>query len=832
MFTTTPSGYARLPTFSAVIDSLASGLGVARNKEDSLTDLGSFSGRIDVYSGLPHRSGLQDQLLDLMAGTNAALRNLIRARLLDAETVLTNARAVPLLTNATEKEGLRCFIEILVVPWIAQILDDAKEKDPRSLLGSARMLLKAHAKSLTGGPTSYLDTWKEEVKQAIHGVNAREFRSMLAKLDSRSQRKHSTIERDLANLRTEMQSIVSSKEIDAAVDVVRGLYLAGMATMRLSTMAAEIIPEQDILLLIANNLCADKDEQREGDVTQEKQQNSLCMYWHCLAPNSTLVKEYNQLSAMLDDVDAANFDKLRADSSEVAPSGLLTFVIDYMEGRWHLRHGRDELAKQCLQRIVASANDRQLGKIAADAASLLIALRLTEPGPLKFEMLNPLMRVRIDNMPQATEIYLDSTPTPFADWSPLPQPSFYDSHLMKCVAFFNEVPRAPGVSAICNPLKHFDESLENLIIQSRQADASLAKASRKKPAIVGTSIKPYQVLRDHFYYRNELFGWNSPDLPGMDAYAMLPPLDQHRLLRFVDSEQYQHDLKAHNLLPPTQDSVEFGYDKFYAEYLGVPYVRGLIELSRTEVIPPSDFSAHDPRHLCLAALHGYIIYPIDECEIEACIADDSPYIKTIATRIEDFRVMVADFNEKQKSVGQYFGGTITITIDDDPFTLEQFEFIGLGESAIAQAALQYERDRNYSKWGRSERINHFAQEYGFANIEELKMFLDRLNNEAQVIGYESYGTICTATRFMDYLGKKYIGHANMKPALDALHQKWDFLQQQSAFTIERYLACRILGSHEPYFVDVNGKGVLIELLEGRFVGAAIVSSRFDSPKGL
>lgn len=58
MLAATPSTYARLPTFSAVIDGLASGLGIARNKEDALVGLASFGGRIDIYNGSPSRSGL------------------------------------------------------------------------------------------------------------------------------------------------------------------------------------------------------------------------------------------------------------------------------------------------------------------------------------------------------------------------------------------------------------------------------------------------------------------------------------------------------------------------------------------------------------------------------------------------------------------------------------------------------------------------------------------------------------------------------------------------------------------------------------------------------
>lgn len=545
MFTATPPAYARLPTFTAVIDCLASGLGITRNKEDALADLGSFSGRIDAYSGSPHRSGLQDRLLDLLAGSNKVLRSLVQARLLDAETELTNARAIPLVTEVTEAEGLRRFIAIWAALWIAQMLADARQH-PGSLLDSARLLLEVHAASPTGDTTSYLATWKAALKQAIpEGVNAREFRSTLTRLDQRSQRKHSSIELDLANLRVEMQSAFSSpQELDAAVDAVRRLYLSGMATMRLCAMAAEIIPEHDLLALVTGKLLAGQDW--TGDSPEEAQHSRIRMYWDYLDP-AKLSIEYERLCDPVRHQDEARFDKLRVDSRAVDPAGLWMPAIDFREGYWHLCHGRNELAKQCLQRVVASASGRQLGDIAAYAASFLIALRLTEPGPFKFEALNPLMRVRIDNMPQSIEMYIDSIPTPFSDWSPRPKPSFYDSHLMGCVACFNDLPRAPDVFAICNPLQRFDADLESLITQSRQVGARLTEVRRKRPAIVGTSVKPYQVLRDHFYYRDALFGLKSSNLPGMDAYAMLSQPDQLRLLRFVDPEQFQLDLQAHGL---------------------------------------------------------------------------------------------------------------------------------------------------------------------------------------------------------------------------------------------------------------------------------------------
>src|ERR1700721_2649910 len=100
-------------------------------------------------------------------------------------------------------------------------------------------------------------------------------------------------------------------------------------------------------------------------------------------------------------------------------------------------------------------------------------------------------------MQQLNELTVNCTPTPFSDWSPRPTPSFYDSHLMMCVAFFNSLPRAPNVSAICNQMRRFDASVENMIKQSGEVGTRMKEVDRKRPAIFGTSIKPYQVLRDY-----------------------------------------------------------------------------------------------------------------------------------------------------------------------------------------------------------------------------------------------------------------------------------------------------------------------------------------------
>jgi hypothetical protein len=490
---------------------------------------------------------LQDRILDLLAGSDARLRNVVKARLLDAETALTDARAVPLVTRATEAEGLRRFIEVWAIPWFAELLDDARRYSG-SVLDSARLLLEAHFASHEDDAAVFLGTLKAALKQAIpEGVSAPEFHSMLARLDHRSQRKLSTIEQDLANLRVEMQKGISNtKELDAAIERVRHLYIAGMAIMRFCALAAKTMPEQDFVGLIAVELRAGPKRTSAQDKARLER---LTVYWDCLDPDMLLSLKFKQLSAPQSYPEGSNFTDLRAQNCEIDPEGLWLPAIDFTEGYWHLCHGRNDLAKQCLGRIIIKASTRQLGQIAAKASSYLIALQLIESAPAKFEMLNPLMRTRVENISQTTTLQAAGIPTPFGEWSPRPDPSFYDLHLMACVNLFNELPLARGLP-LCNPLQRFDGTLHDLIRQASKAGARFPETSRKRPAIEGTSVKPYQVLRDHLYYRHELFGTvpsNMPDLPGMDEYWMLSETDKLRLLRFVDPVQFDHDLRTHDL---------------------------------------------------------------------------------------------------------------------------------------------------------------------------------------------------------------------------------------------------------------------------------------------
>ena len=282
----------------------------------------------------------------------------------------------------------------------------------------------------------------------------------------------------------------------------------------------------------------------------------------------------------------------------------------------------------------------------------------------------------------------------------------------------------------------------------------------------------------------------------------------------------------------SQDSSDYGYQEFYDTYLGVQCNQGLMCLSSDSLIPPSTFSAKEPRHVCLAALHGHLIYPFDEVTLKERVKEDGPYSKTLSARIQAFAETASEFNYHQRKVGWMSGGKLTLSLDNnDPFTLEQFNCVGLGGTEIAKAALEYETDREFFSLGQSGQLNHFARHLGFPNIEALKMFVRRLDDEAKNMGFSSYATICVATRYLDHLSKVYEAQPNARPALEEIRSKRDLLQRETVFVIERFMACRLLHEKKSFYVDINDEGVQIALHEGPFRGnAGTVTSQYLSDR--
>jgi hypothetical protein len=274
----------------------------------------------------------------------------------------------------------------------------------------------------------------------------------------------------------------------------------------------------------------------------------------------------------------------------------------------------------------------------------------------------------------------------------------------------------------------------------------------------------------------------------------------------------------------SSDAFAFGYAEFYHQYLSVPAYRTLVELSGAPLPSPKVFSVHDPLHVALAAQHGHQVFPVDEAAIKARVKDGEPYARNVESRMAEFRQMVAAHNARQERISMFSGGAIKIVIEDAPFTMEEFEAVGLGQSAIAHAAMQFEHDRAFFLLGHSGRLNHFAREYGFPNLQKLTAHIRELDQAAQRLGAPSYAVLCTTSRYIDHILARSDGDPETTVAVAALREQRALLMRESVFLVERFVACRNPDADMPFHIEVFEDGASIEVRGDRHAGQAIVSS--------
>lgn len=89
-----------------------------------------------------------------------------------------------------------------------------------------------------------------------------------------------------------------------------------------------------------------------------------------------------------------------------------------------------------------------------------------------------------------------------------------------------------------------------MVERSKKPGASLSAKLRRAPAISGTSVLPYEVLKFPEYFLLMVMdprGENRIETPGLEDYSRLGRDDQLRVLRYVDADRFRQDLAAYSL---------------------------------------------------------------------------------------------------------------------------------------------------------------------------------------------------------------------------------------------------------------------------------------------
>ena len=523
----TADGFARLPTYTEIIDGMANGLGLVRNREEYLAELAQYDKRAALYTGSKSSRGLVEKILLQFCGKSAVFRHAVRTQLIDFEGFISELRSLPLHTDAPRNDGVRAFLDHIALPWAASALRDLDTLQSSPAWRASEIINEAERSRCT-----LLEAWKAHMKALIPpGLKVPEFRKAIGRATATSQRKIEGIEEDISNLADE----ISSSGLEAKDEFIlaaRNTYFAGMALMRFSCLVRPYIEEAQLVTTLVGLINA---EDYSTDPWEEIQKD----LGHVDPPS--LVR-YVIHSACWDE---SLFEAALAQARQSSSTPSLSHYLPALRAYKHISHDERELAMQQLQLVLNAAGHRQVGEIAEWAASMLIALHLHTDAPKTHLALNQLVRTRIDNLAQREEMVLGIVLTPFSRFSARPEVDTYTQHMLESINRFLLHPRAPGVEVPFLYLDKLDRFLGACFEVENALPPGSAGPDTTKLVLPGVAIPAYELLRDIGFYRAYLSTDDAPVFEYVDRYLSSTDGVQLSILKRLDPIAFAQDMQRY-----------------------------------------------------------------------------------------------------------------------------------------------------------------------------------------------------------------------------------------------------------------------------------------------
>ncbi len=505
---------------------MANGLGLVRNREDNLIQLAQYDKRADVYSGV-RGPGLVERLLSLFCGANELLQRQIRETLTDLEQQISELRSEPLHTNAPYQQGLAAFLEHLILPWSAQALW-LGSYFPTSTAWCVGAIIHDAARS----NSTVLEAWKRQIRALLPpDMKVPEFRKTISKATSTSPRKIEGIEKDVLRLGDEIENFhLADKQ--AFLERVRSTYIAGMALTRCVLAAKPYINEVQLISTLVKLIA-------EDNYSTDPQVEIEAAVGHVEPPAIFFAAIFGE------GWNEPLIDAALCQAQELSSVPEVAHYLPALRAYKHISHDERGAAMKELHLVVDAASDRQIGQVAEWAASMLIALHLHTSPPKTHLALNPLVRVRIDNLAQRLDIQALTAPTPFAVHSATPKIDTYDLHMLESIKLFLSHPRAPGIQVPFLYLERIELLLQSLLEAVATPSSRLVGWDSKKLVLPGISVPTYELVRDLAAYLDYLLTLSSPEMKSLNHYCWSTDADKKRILELIDPASFRRDVERY-----------------------------------------------------------------------------------------------------------------------------------------------------------------------------------------------------------------------------------------------------------------------------------------------
>ncbi|WP_129590597.1 hypothetical protein [Stutzerimonas stutzeri] len=428
----------------------------------------------------------------------------------------------------------------------------------------------------------------------ITEANTADFRSSLNKITTKSDIKLKTIEDKIGKLNQNFSSRDCKEELPDKVKNVRAAYIAGTAIQRFIGHLSNGTPDiHSASLLGILKYYINEFTNQAQKKTQDNFHQSHIILHHDMIGSSNCFPEPDLDTSIMEIFNCYERFVATRTIEECAPLAYALEIIDraasdttpvreaialleqdkdfeifkpvhhYLKARLQIIEGDNTSALLNLKDILNCSKKQQLGEIAVIAASYAITLELKKPGRWINNSLDPFIICLAQNKQQNVSIEIPM-PTPFWTFSKNPQVTDSTKLVFEAISLINSITLQNATSTtdeLCNPLSKLEKHLSKLLKIHRKLCQSVAfdeesiktatsttfNNSLKSKSILRTHhAKPYEVIRDLYFYINEFFGQAEIEIheklnPAILEYLNLPPQLQLTILKTLDEDAFRSD---------------------------------------------------------------------------------------------------------------------------------------------------------------------------------------------------------------------------------------------------------------------------------------------------
>ncbi|MCL6264490.1 hypothetical protein [Craterilacuibacter sp. RT1T] len=499
---------------------------------------------------------------------------------LKIENILSRLKSTPIFSPKSRLHGDLCFFWLVTLPQTMELLRFCRDVQKIDFAAELLHYLKSLAQQDLP-EKACIKMLKDEISELLNGIECSEFKIAIGRIDHRSFPKTKSINTILANLETEISIDLDKENAKDITLKARFKFFAAKFAFRLFKPYSQ-----------NKHLVAIPDENTLLEMHQGLRRDYVCnQYFNEYNFEFTHNKHYKSiLNLYLNSIEHINCEDLPSEVTSTLGSLISWRNRAFLPAAvikkfwWDLERNRvdERYIRNFEKAFLFTTSNYQYGQIAAQIASMLLALKIQKVENIPHKSLEPLVMTLMANNPISNEITLFHE-TPFGPKKGIISDTS-DFNIAQAIFNFNSDIRSSALKTdLCNPLTGLNKTLgyifekidqdifftppqplPNNFLNIKPAKAFTIRLYDALKNINGL-LKNFNLIELHRSGSDVICAESSLAGESINRYLRLNNVEKIEILKKIDPEQYSKDYSAmlHATNPQRKQVTYFNKKGYY-----------------------------------------------------------------------------------------------------------------------------------------------------------------------------------------------------------------------------------------------------------------------------